>query len=136
MGSNKPLPEYVQMNLIPGLRRHPTTRIVFAESKTEENVWSVVGMALCFLGFSSFRAKPLLNIHDLIVQDDARGLGIGGKLLDAVADLARSENCCLVTLEVRQDNPARRLYAKKGFAALEEPLAGDAMLWAKRDLEN
>jgi ribosomal protein S18 acetylase RimI-like enzyme len=75
-----------------------------------------VGVAIGFLGYSTFRARPLLNLHDLAVLPAARGAGVGRALLAAVAARARALGCCKVTLEVREDNaPARRLYARAGF---------------------
>lgn len=75
-----------------------------------------LGVAVCFLGYSTFRARPLLNLHDLAVLPAARGKGIGLALLEAVAACARARDCCKVTLEVREDNAvARRLYARAGF---------------------
>lgn len=75
-----------------------------------------VGVAVCFTGFSTFRALPLLNLHDLAVLPGARGAGVGAALLAGVAARARALGCCKVTLEVREDNaPARRLYARAGF---------------------
>jgi ribosomal protein S18 acetylase RimI-like enzyme len=74
------------------------------------------GVAICFLGYSTFRARPLLNLHDLAVLPAARGAGVGRALLEAVAARARALGCCKVTLEVREDNAnARRLYERVGF---------------------
>ena len=76
----------------------------------------MAGVAVCFLGFSTFSAMPLLNIHDLAVRGEFQGTGVGGALLDSVAEKARTLGCCRVTLEVDQENPgARRLYERKGF---------------------
>ena len=43
-----------------------------------------VGAAVCFIGFSTFAAKPLINIHDFVVLPAARGKGVGRRLLEAV----------------------------------------------------
>jgi ribosomal protein S18 acetylase RimI-like enzyme len=77
-----------------------------------------VGLAICFQGFSTFLAQPLLNVHDLAVLPEARGRGVGDALLAAIEAEARRRGCCKVTLEVREDNPvARRLYVRNGFTA-------------------
>jgi GNAT superfamily N-acetyltransferase len=74
------------------------------------------GAAVCFRGYSTFAARPLLNIHDLAVLPEMRNRGIGTALLDAVADHARSIDCCKLTLEVLHHNEgARRLYKASGF---------------------
>ena len=73
------------------------------------------GIATCFGGFTTFTASPLLNIHDLAVREGARGMGIGAELLRAVKRKASETGCNRVTLEVREDNAARRLYEREGF---------------------
>ena len=75
-----------------------------------------VGVCVGFLGFSTFQALPLINIHDLAVLPEQRGRGIGRALLAAVEAQARTEGCCKLTLEVQEDNaPARGLYQSFGF---------------------
>jgi ribosomal protein S18 acetylase RimI-like enzyme len=84
-----------------------------------------VGAAVCFVGFSTFRARGLINVHDLAVLPDWRGYGIGGRLLGAVEGLARRRGYCKVTLEVRLDNPAQRLYRRSGYGAAALGESGD-----------
>ena len=87
--------------------------VVLAAIDHEEHV---VGVAVCFRGYSTFRARPLLNIHDLAVLPDYRGQGVGTELLAAVEQRARDDDCCKLTLEVLDDNHgARRLYEQLGF---------------------
>jgi ribosomal protein S18 acetylase RimI-like enzyme len=75
-----------------------------------------VGLAVCFTGFSTFAARPLLNLHDLAVAPSHRGKGVGRRLLAAVEDAARAAGCCKVTLEVRTDNlTAQKLYRALGY---------------------
>jgi len=49
-----------------------------------------VGLINCFEGYSTFKARPLLNIHDIVVHPDYRGAGVGQALLGAAHDLARA----------------------------------------------
>src|SRR5262245_62441472 len=79
MGSGKPLSPEVQSKLILGLREHPTTIILLGYDDGE-----AVGIAVCFRGFSTFTARPLINIHDLAVLPGHRGRGIGRRLLEEV----------------------------------------------------
>ena len=103
--------ERVKRELIPGLRAHPACYVFLALCGEK-----AVGFTICFLGFSTFNARPLINIHDIFVQASARGTGIGKLLLDRIEAQARSMNGCAITLEVREDNHrARRLYRKFGF---------------------
>lgn len=129
MGRGGPLPLEVKETVIEGLRQHPTTRVFLAEVDSV-----AVGLAICFVGFSTFQAMPLMNIHDLVVHAASRGQGIGGALVDAVTSYARQRAWCAVTLEVRSDSPARRLYASKGFRQLADPCQGSTMLFGKLQL--
>lgn len=75
-----------------------------------------VGICTCFYAYSTFLAKPLLNIHDIFVDDDYRGNGIGKKLVQTVGEFAEKKNCGEITLEVRKDNlNARDLYKGQGY---------------------
>ena len=49
------------------------------------------------------------------VAANARGNGIGSALLDALLNLAREQGYQAVSLSVDRQNPARRLYERKGF---------------------
>ncbi len=54
--------------------------------------------------------------YSVVVAPEARGLGIGQRLVEALQALALAEGCDRVTLEVRADNAAARaLYAKLGY---------------------
>ena len=126
MGSGQPLPEDVRSRVIDGLQAHPMSRIFIAYAGDQP-----IAMAICFVGFSTFKARKLINIHDLVVHESERGRGVGSQLIDAVIAYAKSNDCCAITLEVRADNPARTLYHKKGFQSLGEPLASDVTLFGK-----
>jgi GNAT superfamily N-acetyltransferase len=128
MGDGKPLDQNVRAQLIPGLRRHPTT-LVFLGFDGDQPV----GAAVCFIGFSTFAAKPLVNIHDFVVLRTSRGKGIGRQLLEAVETKARELGCCKLTLEVMDKNhQAVRMYQTAGFEryALQEE-AGAAIFMSK-----
>src|SRR5687767_9437222 len=56
VGGGKPLAPDVRDRLIPMLREHPTSLVLLAFVDNEP-----VGIAVCFFGLSSFRARPLLN---------------------------------------------------------------------------
>lgn len=127
MGSGAPLPTDVRARLIEGLRRHPTT-IVFLAYDGE----AAVGLATCFLGFSTFAARPLLNIHDLVVLPAQRGRGVGRALLKAVERKANALGCCKVTLEVTEANhTARRVYERAGFHQAVYGEGGGLLAYAK-----
>jgi GNAT superfamily N-acetyltransferase len=117
MGGAQPLSEEVKVSMVDGMRKTPGCFVVLAEIDAQ-----VVGLANCFSAYSTFKAKPLVNIHDLCVHHEWRGKGIGAVLLNAVAEEARRRGCCKVTLEVRDDNPARRLYKREGYKEGSVPM--------------
>jgi GNAT superfamily N-acetyltransferase len=128
MGGGHPLSPDVKRRLIPGLQRHPTT-IVFLAFAADVPV----GVAVCFLGFSTFHARPLINVHDLGVLPGHRGRGVGSRLMAAVEQKARDLGCCKLTLEVLEHNlRARQVYARLGFAqAVYQEGAGGALFFTK-----
>ena len=128
MGNGGPLPNPVKKELIPGLKKHPTTLIFLAFVNGE-----AVGIAVCFVGFSTFAARPLINVHDLAVLPGQRGSGVGRQLLAAVEEKARTMGCCKVTLEVLENNHrALKVYAAAGFVrATYTREAGGALFYAK-----
>jgi GNAT superfamily N-acetyltransferase len=113
MADDKPLSETSRRDLIPGLRAHPTTMVFLAYRGAE-----AIGIAVCFRGFSTFAARPLVNIHDLFVSPAYRGSGVSRLIFDAIETRARELGCCKLTLEVLENNHrARGVYAAAGFAA-------------------
>jgi ribosomal protein S18 acetylase RimI-like enzyme len=123
------LSDSVKEDLVPGLRDHPGTRVFLAYRGARP-----VGVAVCFLGFSTFAARRLLNLHDLAVEPGERGAGVGGLLLARVEERARDLGCCKITLEVQENNArALKLYTRFGFHAYElASEAGRALFWQKR----
>jgi GNAT superfamily N-acetyltransferase len=128
MGNGRPLSAAVRRGLIPGLRQHPTTIIFLAHEGGE-----AIGIAVCFLGFSTFAAQPLINIHDIAVLPAHRGQGTGRRLLEEVERKARHMGCCKLTLEVQENNlRARRVYGAAGFApAVYQETAGGSLFLSK-----
>lgn len=124
-GDGEPLSDKARENLIPGLIKHGGARVflAFADHHAEP-----LGLAICLIGFSSFRGAPLINIHDIAVSPDARGKGIGTALLQAVEVEAKELGCCRISLEVRSDNTrAKKLYQQIGFEA-DQP---ETWFWKK-----
>ena len=111
LGFQKELDHAVLENLVPGLEK--TSNGVVLLARADEKF---VGMAICFLGFSTFKARPLINIHDFLVLKEYRNRNIGKKLLQAVESIAETLHCCKITLEVQENNiPARNLYNSLDF---------------------
>jgi ribosomal protein S18 acetylase RimI-like enzyme len=130
LGGGKPLGADVRARLVAGLRATPGCFVLLAFDGD-----AAVGIATCMTGFSTFAARPLVNVHDLAVLPSHRGRGVGLALLDAVAERARRQGCRKVTLEVLENNPARRLYERAGFRT---PVYGEgfgAALFLERVLD-
>jgi GNAT superfamily N-acetyltransferase len=74
-----------------------------------------VGAAYCRL----MRGYGYIDDHTpevtIGVESSHRGRGIGGQLLDALADLARRHGFQRLSLSVEPDNPARALYERVGY---------------------
>jgi GNAT superfamily N-acetyltransferase len=128
MGDGKSLSAEARRDLIPGLKQHPTTFIFIAYVGD-----AAIGIAVCFLGFSTFAARPLINIHDLAVLPPHRGCGAGRRLLEAIERKGREMGCCKLTLEVQENNHrARRVYEASGFSQAEyTPEAGRSLFFSK-----
>jgi GNAT superfamily N-acetyltransferase len=129
MGNTSPLPDEVLQRLIPGLKSLPTA-IIFLAYIGEKPV----GIATCFLGFSTFNARTLINIHDLGIIPEFRNRGISRLLLQAVEGKARQLGCCKLTLEVMENNDrARKVYEAAGIkpavAGMEK---GKLLFYAKQ----
>lgn len=128
LGFHKALDEQVLQNLVSGLEAFPTAIVLLARVEV-----AYVGMAICFLGFSTFNARPLINIHDFMVLEAYRNRGIGKTLLQAVERIARERKCCKITLEVQMKNAAARaIYQSFGFkASFLDPEAGEQLSLTK-----
>ena len=129
MGGGTPLAEDVKARLSGDLAANPHAFSLLARAGDE-----AVGLANCFVGYSTFAAAPLVNIHDFAVLSAHRGTGIGRALMDAIEAEALKRGACKVTLEVLSGNhPAQRLYAACGSCNYQlNPATGHALFWQKR----
>lgn len=128
MGGSEALPDTVQKTLVAELLKVPGAFTVLAMVDGKP-----VGLVNCLMGFSTFKAKPLINIHDVIVLAECRGLKLSQLMLNKVEEVARERGCCKLTLEVLQANDiAQNAYMKFGFANyVLDPEMGGAMFWQK-----
>jgi ribosomal protein S18 acetylase RimI-like enzyme len=129
MGGGQGLTPDVRERLVPALAEQPGAFSLIARVGGEP-----AGLANCFTGFSTFAARPLVNLHDLAVLPRFRGQGIARALLGAVEAEAKKRGACKVTLEVLGGNlPAITLYQEAGFARYGlDPTAGSAQFWEKK----
>jgi len=129
MGGGEPLSQYTKENLIEQIRTNP---IVFSVLCYVEG--KPAGLVNCIEGFSTFAARPLVNIHDVVVLKEFRGLGISTKMLEKVEEIAVDKGACKLTMEVLEGNKvAQSAYRKVGFSGYElDPEQGAALFWQKK----
>lgn len=101
-----------------GLEHHPSALVLLAEYEGE-----YVALSNSFINFGTFAGKPFINIHDIVVLEKYRGLGIGRKMMEAIDGKAKELDCGKITLEVRNDNiRAQQLYKSMGFDEGNPPM--------------
>lgn len=129
MGGGAALDDSVKARLVGDLAANPHAFSLLARAGDE-----AVGLANCFMGYSTFAAAPLVNIHDFAVLPGHRGAGIGKALMAAIETEALKRGACKITLEVLSGNhPAQRLYAACGYGDYQlDPASGHALFWQKR----
>ena len=90
--------------------RHLLTRANAAVLVAEQD--TLLGDAVVLFRKGSSRAR----LYSLVVAPEARGRGLGARLLNEVETEARARGCTKLRLEVREDNvAATRLYERAGF---------------------
>ncbi|MFW5753270.1 MAG: GNAT family N-acetyltransferase [Marinilabiliaceae bacterium] len=123
MGMAAPMEKTKVEKVIADLQGHPSYTGFFVIDSGR-----FLALANCFVNYSTFRARHLVNIHDFIVAPEYRQKGAGLFLLQGIERYARDLGCCRINLEVREDNvKARRLYRKFGFSACKPPM----LFWEK-----
>lgn len=132
MGGGEALPDSVKEVLVSEMAKVAGAFTVLAFVGSSDDL-APVGLVNCFMGFSTFKAKPLVNIHDVVVLPEYRGLKLSTRMLEKVEEAARERECCKLTLEVLEGNAvAKSAYAKFGFGGYElDPELGGAGFWEK-----
>ncbi len=67
MGGGEALSQYSRENLVCDLEKRQNALLLMAFDGDK-----AVALTICFEGFSTFRCKPLLNIHDVMVSKHYR----------------------------------------------------------------
>lgn len=128
MGGGEGLKASTKKNLVANLAQTPNafSILAFVDNK-------IAGLTNCFQAFSTFKCQPIINIHDLAVLAEYRGMGLSQKMISVVETIAQERNACKLTLEVLEGNKiAQNAYLKYGFAGYElDPTMGKAMFWEK-----
>jgi ribosomal protein S18 acetylase RimI-like enzyme len=127
-GGGHALSAYAKANLVAGMAQRPQFFSILAFDDDLP-----VGLVNCIEGFSTFAARPLVNVHDVAVQASHRGQRIAEQMLLLAEQIAAQRGACKMTMEVLSANHgALRLYARLGFAAYQlDPAMGDARFLQK-----
>lgn len=113
MGGGAPLPGEVKDELVAAMREHGNLVVWLAEDDAGRGL----GILTAIVKFSTFAASSTLNVHDIAVRKPHRREGIGEQLLQAAEAWARDEGFARMSLEVLDENPAKKLYQQAGFEA-------------------
>lgn len=127
-GGGEPLSDYARAHLVPELAARPHAYSILAfDGKAP------VGLVNCIEGFSTFKCRPLVNVHDVAVLASHRGRGIAQVMLEAAEVEARERGAVKMTLEVLSGNtPALTLYQRIGYAGYQlDPAMGTAQFMQK-----
>lgn len=129
MGGGESLTEYTKENLASELAKRDGCIVLLTYVEQE-----AAALAICFEGFSTFACKPILNIHDLMVDQKYRGQGLCVGLLNRAESVAKARGCCKMTLEVLEGNDrASKIYLEFGFNPYElNSEMGRAMFYEKK----
>lgn len=127
-GGGEPLSDFVRAQLVDELAARPQMFSVLAYAGEQP-----VGLVTAIEGFSTFKCRPLVNVHDVVVLESHRGRRVGEQMLALVEQIARARDACKLTLEVLEGNQsALRLYRRIGFAGYElDPAMGQARFMQK-----
>jgi GNAT superfamily N-acetyltransferase len=103
------------------LHRHLFGETKYAEVRLAEDAGAVVGFALFFHNYSTFRGKPGIYLEDLFVLPECRGKGLGKALLREIARLAVQRDCARVEWSVLNWNePAIEFYKSLDALPMDE----------------
>ena len=76
---------------------------------------SVIGHAVVTYGFDLEHGGADAYLTELAIDPEHRGRGAGAAVLDNLAATLRARDVRALHLQVRPENPARRLYERAGF---------------------
>lgn len=130
-GGGEPLSEDAKARLVPELAKREQAGWAFSVLAFDNKL--PVGVVNCFEGFSTFKARTLVNVHDVAVLGSHRGRHIGEQMLALAEQIARERGAVKLTLEVLSGNlPAVRLYQRIGYEAYQlDPELGEARFFQK-----
>jgi ribosomal protein S18 acetylase RimI-like enzyme len=101
--------------------RHAAGERPAFEAYIAERAGRALGLCLFFYSFSSWRGELGIYVQDLYVADEARGTGLGRRLLAETARLAKHRGATYLRLSVARENTAaQQFYRRIGMSESEE----------------
>lgn len=127
-GGAQALEDEVKNRLVPELAARPQAFSILAFDGD-----APVGLVNCIEGFSTFKCKPLINVHDVAVLASHRGRGIAEQMLALAERIGIERGAVKMTLEVLEGNaPALKLYQRVGYEGYQlDPALGCARFMQK-----
>lgn len=93
---------------------HPDIGEILLARESDE----VLGMVSLLYTVSTALGAPVALLEDMVVTPEARGTGLGARLLSHAIATARTRGCRRITLLTDANNhDARRFYERQGFNA-------------------
>lgn len=107
------------IRLEPQIYSHGWSRNLIAAEfdKVISRRYGILNSNGALVGYSfSYVVEDELHVLNLGIDPSYRNNGLGGKLLDYILDVSRTEGCHIGLLEVRRSNEkAKSLYVSRGF---------------------
>ncbi len=100
-----------------GFGARPVFEVLIAEQGGKP-----VGFAMYFEAFSSWEGRTILFLEDLYVSPQARGLGLGRRLMARIAAIALTRGCPRLDWLVTDGNPARDFYHRLDAGHMDDQL--------------
>jgi ribosomal protein S18 acetylase RimI-like enzyme len=115
-GMERPTPEARQRLIVETLAQSTRLHVLIAAYDQK-----LIGYACYYLGYTSFKARPVLHLEDLFILETYRSQGIGRALLRACAGAAIEADCARMEWFVQIHNPrAIEFYRRLGASVFEE----------------
>jgi GNAT superfamily N-acetyltransferase len=126
--------DFYETQLLPENYDHTWRRLTAAESpirglgaRLDSATAPLVGIVHYLFHAHAWSTREVCYLQDLFVDPAARRAGIGGKLIEAVAAIARQRDCLRLYWTTKEDNTiARSLYDRiarfNGFIRYDYPL--------------
>lgn len=88
----------------------------YAIKVTVEEEGKIFASAYLYIMFNDLHKEPFGFLENVFVKEESRGKGVGSKLVEAIIDLAKKENCYKLIGTSRYDNSGVHVfYDKLGF---------------------